>query len=203
MKQYSITASAKKMGLALRGIKLVLWMCIIGFGFTLINTTGLIFRSGESYIDVRAQGGGDSIHDNGVLSVNKGVYAFQSESLLDRVLYERVRGYSDFPAALFTFAICLVLLLTVHKLDLANPFTLSIARNIGLIGILYIVYGIIKILISFYSYRHFADLAISFSPSNDTMGYELSNIKIGFFVLILAFIYKVGVIMQEERRLTV
>ncbi|MGK9124300.1 DUF2975 domain-containing protein [Olivibacter sp. SA151] len=92
---------------------------------------------------------------------------------------------------------------TVSKLNLANPFTIGITKRITLIGCLYLVYGILKIGIALYSWQrlnHFANDIVTSFPS---FRYDLADIKIGIFVLILAFIYKVGTMMQEEQRLTI
>jgi hypothetical protein len=128
----------------LKTIKFLLWMLVIGLGFTLIQSTGLIFTTNEMIIDV---GVSNKDHVNtlnlsdGDLVLNKGSLMFNSSNFLDKVLLKHVYGYYDLLPSLFNFSICLILLLIIRNIEVNSPYSIKIAKKIQWIGFLYITFG--------------------------------------------------------------
>ncbi len=185
----------------LMAIKVVLWVSLIGFGLTLFNTAGLVFNSDQVFTNVKLKNQEKISVPNGELTANSGVFSFKTGNLLDKLIFKHVSGYHDFIQSLFTFVICCILLITIREINANSPFTLKVATRIRLIGLLYIVYGLISIGAGYYIYLRINTDQIS----GDYSGFrdDLSDIKVGVFILILAFIYRIGASFQEENQLTV
>ncbi len=187
----------------LKAVKVVLWISLIGFGLTLINTTGLIFTSSDMFATVKLKKSETIILDNGQLKANGGIFSFKSTNVIDRLIFKHVYGYHDFVQSLFTFITCFILLLTVNKVDSSSPFNLIIAKRICLIGVIYILYGLISIGAGFYIVSRIEAITNQLTGNYSNFRDDLSNIKVGIFILIFSLIYRVGVTFQEENRLTV
>jgi hypothetical protein len=185
------------------GIKVILWLSLVGFGVTLINTTGLLINSDKMIANVRLKSTKVQSLPQSELVTNAGTLEFKSESILDRVLFKHVYGYHDFLQSLFTFTMCCILLGTIYKLDLSNPFSSSITKRIMSIGLLYIGYGVITILAAVYMSSRIETISHEVTSAYYSFRDDLSNIKIGAFILVLSVIYRVGVKFQEENRLTI
>lgn len=190
----------------LKTIKFLLWIAVIGLGFTLIQTTGLIFTTDQVYIDVGISDQEKAtIHNTGneELLLNQGLLKVESVNFLDRVLFKHVYGYYDFLPSLFNFSICLILLLIIRHIEINSPYSSKIAKKIQWIGFIYIAFGITSILISLYTHFKVIKLSNDILPQLSSLRNDMSGIIIGIFVLILAFIYRVGIHFQEENKLTV
>lgn len=190
----------------LKGIKYLLWTLVIGLGFTLIQTTALIFTTNQLVIDVGINNDNhiDTLNlGDGDLFLNKGSLVFKSSNFLDKVLLKHVYGYYDFLPSLFNFSICLILLLIIRNIEVNSPYSLKIAKKIQWIGLLYITFGFISILVSLYTHFKVIEFSNKMLPQFSTLRNDMSGIIVGIFILILAFIYRVGVHFQEENKLTI
>lgn len=187
----------------LKAVKVVLWISLIGFGLTLFNTTGLVFTSNDMFAAVKLKKSETITINKGELKANSGVFAFKSKNVVDRLIFKHVYGYHDFVQSLFTFITCFVLLITVNGVDLSNPFNFIIAKRICLIGILYILYGLISIGAGFYVTTRIEAITNQLTGNYTNFRDDLSNIKVGVFILIFALIYRIGITFQEENRLTI
>ncbi|UEG52101.1 DUF2975 domain-containing protein [Mucilaginibacter daejeonensis] len=184
-------------------VKVILWVSLIGFGVTLVNTTSLLFTTNEMLANVRIDTKEVRSLPHAQLKPNAGTLTFRSEQLLDRVLFKHVYGYHDLLQSLFTFTVCGLLLVMISHIDTADPFTTITARHITWMGILYIAYGVITIAAA--AYMAFRVQAINHSLTSAYPGFreDLSNIKIGAFILIFSLIYRTGITLQEDNRLTI
>jgi hypothetical protein len=140
---------------------------------------------------------------DGDLVLNKGSLLFNSSNFLDKVLLKHVYGYYDFLPSLFNFSICLILLLIIRNIEIKSPYSLKIAKKIQWIGFLYITFGFISILISLYTHFRAIQFSNEILPQFTNLRNDMSGIIIGIFILILAFIYRVGINFQEENKLTI
>ncbi|MEX8549182.1 MAG: hypothetical protein V5804_16400 [Mucilaginibacter sp.] len=187
----------------LKAIKIVLWISLIGFGLTLFNTAGLVFTNNKMFADVRLKNAETTSLAQAELKTNRGVLAFKSDNVLDRLVFQHVYGYHDFIQSFFTFITCCILLITIKGIDPNSPFTLTIAKRISIIGSLYIIYGLVSIGAGFYLVSRVEAIMKQVTGDYTSFRDDLSNIKVGIFILIFAFIYKICVTYQEENRLTV
>ncbi len=193
----------KNIAVWMKAITVVLWVSVIGFGITLVNTTGLLFTTNDMVANVWVKSSAAPSTKQTELRVTEGVLSFKSDRLLDRVFFKHVYGYHNFLQSLFTFVVCLLLLITVRKIDLQNPFTLQVARHINIIGLAFIVYGLLSLGASLYMEYRIVQVNPALSSAYHDFRDDLSNIKIGVFILILGLIYRVGVNFQQENRLTI
>jgi len=188
----------------LKAVKVVLWISLIGFGLTLFNTTGLVFISNDMYASVSLKKAETMTLGNGELKTHSGIFAFKSKNIVDKLIFKHVYGYHDFIQSFFTFIICLIVLTTVNGIDFGNPFNSTIAKRILLIGVLYILCGLINIGAEYYTAYRVEMITNNRLTANYTSFREdLSNIKVGVFILIFSLIYRIGITFQEENRLTV
>ncbi len=193
----------KNIAVWMKAITVVLWVSVIGFGITLVNTTGLLFTTNDMVANVWVKSSVAPSTKQTELRVTEGVLSFKSDRMLDRVFFKHVYGYHNFMQSLFTFVVCLLLLITVRKIDLQNPFTLQVARHINIIGLAFIVYGLLSLGASLYMEYRIVQVNPAVSSAYHDFRDDLSNIKIGVFILILGLIYRVGVNFQQENRLTI
>ncbi len=187
----------------LKAVKVVLWISLIGFGVTLFNTTGLVFISNDMFASVTLKKAETITLGNGELKTNSGVFAFKSKNVVDKLIFKHVYGYHDFVQSLFTFITCLIVLITLNGIDSGNPFNLIIAKRILLIGVLYILYGLISIGAGIYTTYRVEAITNRLTGNYISFREDLSNIKVGVFILIFSLIYRIGITFQEENRLTV
>ena len=107
-KQISMTSNS--INYWLKAVKVVLLVSLIGFGLTLINTTGLIFTSNDMFAAVKLKKSETIVLDKGQLKANGGIFSFKSTNVIDRLIFKHVYGYHDFIQSLFTFITCFILL---------------------------------------------------------------------------------------------
>lgn len=186
----------------LKAIKVLLWLSVIGFSYNVVNTTGLLFTTNQMYADVMLSHTTPVAVKNGVLKQNSGVFEFKSDRVLDRIIFKHVYGYHDFMRSVFTLVTCCVLLITVNGIKADSPFTLKVARRIMLMGVIFIVYSLMSVAAGYYIYSRVKGLNDQFTPVY-MIREEVFNIKVGVFIIILAFIYRIGAAYQEENQLTV
>ncbi|PWK79764.1 Protein of unknown function (DUF2975) [Mucilaginibacter oryzae] len=187
----------------IKGIKVLLWIALIGFGITLINTTGALISSSDMVANVYLKNTKTTTLSKAVLNVNAGVLSFRSKHVLDKLLFKHIYGYHDFMQSLFTFVVCCLLLFALNKLNPDHPFNPDVAKHITWLGLLYVFYGVITIFAALYMASRIETLSHEVTGAYTTFRDDFSNIKIGIFVLILSVIYRAGITFQEENRLTI
>ena len=187
----------------LKAVKIVLWISLVGFGLTLFNTAGLVFTSNDMVASVRLKVPETVTIGNGELKANSGTFHFKSNRIADKLIFRHVYGYHDFIQSAFTFITCLIILITINKINSNNPFALIIARRILLIGTLYILFGLLNIGAEFYIAHRVESITNQVTGNYTSFREDLSNIKVGVFILIFSLIYRIGITFQEENQLTV
>jgi len=195
--------NTKRLSYWLIGIKILLWISVVGFGITLINATRLIFTTNNMITEVTVNKPLAINAGAGKLTQNFGMYTFQSDNILDRLLFTHVNGYHDLIQSVFSFVSCCLLLITVSGVNPESPFALKVARQIKLIGTVFLVYGIINIGVHYYMYYRVMQMVSGLSVRYTTFPADLAYIKAGIFTLFISFVYRIGVACQEENLLTV
>jgi len=150
------------------------------FGLTLFNTTGLVFTSNDMFASVKLKKAETMTLGNGELKTNSGIFAFKSKNVVDKLIFKHVYGYHDFVQSLFTFITCLIVLITINGIDFGNPFNSTIAKRILLIGVLYILYGLINIGAEFYTAYRVETITNRLTNNYTSFREDLSNIKVAF-----------------------
>jgi hypothetical protein len=195
--------NTKRLAYWLIGIKVLLWISVVGFGITLVNATSLIFTTNNMITEVTVNKPLAINAGIGKLTQNFGIYTFQSKNILDRLLFTHVYGYHDLIQSVFSFVSCCLLLITVNGINPQSPFTIKVARQIKLIGTVFLIYGIINIGVHYYMYHRVMQMVSEISVRYTTFPADLAYIKAGIFTLIISFVYRIGVAYQEENLLTV
>lgn len=186
-----------------RALKIVIWISILGFGLTLFNSIYRMTKSDELVTEVKLTKSRFSSLEQGKLDLNSGMYLFNSKSLSDRLIFKHKVGKWGFLESLFSLTTCVLLLLTVNGISTDNPFNLKVAQRIIAMGIVYIAFGVINIATSYYMYAKIAHMENEVTVRYIGFPDDLSRIKTGIIILVISFVYRIGVTYQDENKLTV
>ncbi len=187
----------------LKGLKILLWISLIGFGLTLYNAVYLTISSNHLRAEVSLKQGYLPMKSKDGIQLNSGTYVFESANMLDKILFRHNPENWDFPQSLFAFLSCSLLLYVSTSVSSQNPFNLKTANAIRLTGLVFIGNGLLNVAIAYYMRFRIGQLTKMIDLRYLSFPHDLTYIKSGVVILIFSLIYRMGVIYQEETRLTI
>ncbi|WP_342647447.1 hypothetical protein [Mucilaginibacter sp. CSA2-8R] len=185
------------------GLKTLLWISVIGFGLTLYNAVYLVISSDHLRAEVRLKQGRLPLEKVDGIQLNSGTFVFESANIIDRIVFRHTPENWDFPQSLFAFLSCALLLYVSRSVSSQNPFNLRTANAIRLMGLVFIGYGLINVVAAYYMRLRVGQLTKVMDLRYISFPSDLTYLKSGVFILIFSLIYRMGVVYQEEARLTI
>lgn len=140
-----------------------------------------------------------------LLGTNKSVLEIKTANWLDKLLFGALDD--DF-LSFFNFSFYVLVLLQLHlilkKLEIAKPFHPIIAKRLRCIGLILIGSSFVILLRSWYMDSVIVELTDHFYRLDYKVYLaHVNEFKLGILILIVAYIYKYGCYLQQEKDLTI